>query len=136
MKTTDYRGMTTSDRKNRKFPEQITSEAKQYMIISDIAKGMTYTEIVNKYVNEWGLGLKTVQNYVVEAVAYMRSDAAKESLIAMNLERLDNLYSESVKEKDRKNALKAIDTINKMSGAYTERVKIEGDSDITLNFQM
>lgn len=119
---------------NRPFPQQITSDAKRYLIIQDIAKGLTYHDIVDKYVNEWGLGLKSVQNIVNDAVAYMRSDEAKETLISMNTTRLENIISDSMKEGDRKNAIKAIDTQNKMSGAYTEKVKIEGDTEINLNF--
>lgn len=120
---------------NRPFPQQITSEAKRHLIISDIAKGMTYHDIVDKYVQEWGLGLKSVQNIVNDAVDYMRSDEAKETLISMNTTRLENIISDSMKEGDRKNAIKAIDTQNKMAGAYTEKVKIEGDSEINLNFE-
>lgn len=132
MRTEDKRGTTIT---NRPFPQQITSEAKRHLIISDIAKGMTYHDIVDKYVDEWGLGLKSVQNIVNDAVDYMRSDEAKETLISMNTTRLENIISDSMKEGDRKNAIKAIDTQNKMAGAYTEKVKIEGDSEINLNFE-
>lgn len=131
MNAEDKRGIKIT---NRPFPQQITSEAKRHLIISDIAKGMTYHDIVNKYVDEWGLGLKSVQNIVNDAVDYMRSDEAKETLISMNTTRLENIISDSMKEGDRKNAIKAIDTQNKMAGAYTEKVKIEGDSEINLNF--
>lgn len=131
MNAEDKRGVKIT---NRPFPQQITSEAKRHLIISDIAKGMTYHDIVNKYVDEWGLGLKSVQNIVNDAVDYMRSDEAKETLISMNTTRLENIISDSMKEGDRKNAIKAIDTQNKMAGAYTEKVKIEGDSEINLNF--
>lgn len=132
MNVEDKRGTKIT---NRPFPQQIKSEAKRHLIISDIAKGMTYHDIVDKYVDEWGLGLKSVQNIVNDAVDYMRSDAAKETLISMNTTRLENIISDSMKEGDRKSAIKAIDTQNKMAGAYTEKVQIEGDTEINLNFE-
>lgn len=131
MRTEDKRGTKVT---NRPFPQQITSDAKRYLIINDIAQGMTYHDIVDKYVEEWGLGFKSVQNIVNDTIAYMRSDEAKESLISMNTARLENIITDSMKDGDRKNAIKAIDTENKMAGAYTEKVQIEGDSEINLNF--
>lgn len=134
MKTRDYRGMDGKMRKNYPFPDQITSDAKQYLIIKCIAEGMTYTDITFKFMEEWGLGLHTVQNYINEAIEYMRSEKAKESLISMNMQRLDSIISDSMEDKDRKNAIKAIDVQNKLAGGYEEKVKIEGDSEINLHF--
>lgn len=132
----DKRGMTSRERRNRKFPEQISSEAKRYIIISMVAEGKTYSEILNHCVDAWGLGLKTVQNIINDTLKYMRSDEAKESLIAINTQRLDSIISESMEEKDRKSAVKAIDIQNKMSGAYTENIKLETDTDIDLHFEL
>lgn len=135
MKTRDYRGLDGKRRKNYKFPKQITHDAKRHLIISDVAAGMTYSEIVSKYMNEWGLGLKTVQAYVNEAIEYMRSETTKETLVAMNIQRLDGIISDSMTDKDRKSAIKAIDVQNKLVGGYEEKVKIDSDSDIVLNFE-
>ena len=66
----------------------------------------------------------------------MRSDTAKENLISMNMQRLDTIITDSMKESDRKNAIKAIDTQNKLAGGYTEKVQIEGDTEINLNFEI
>ena len=119
---------------NKPFPPQISSDAKRYCIIHEIASGMTYHDIVDKYIQEWGLGYKSVQNIVNDTIAFMRSDEAKESFISMNAARLEGIISQTMKEGDHKNAIKAIDVENKMSGAYTEKVKIEGDSEINLTF--
>ena len=119
---------------NRPFPQQITMDAKRYLIINDIAQGMTYMDIVKKYVNEWGLGLKSVQAIVNDTIDFMRADETKDSLIAANMMRLEGIITDSMKDKDRKNAIKAIDTQNKLAGGYEQKVKIEGDSEINLNF--
>lgn len=119
-----------------KEKEYLPTEAKRYLIISDIAKGERYSDIVRKYVKEWDLSTKTVQMAVDEAIKYMRSDETKETLIAMNMERLDGIIADSLKDSDRRNAIKAIDTQNKLAGGYTEKVKIEGDSEINLVFDI
>lgn len=133
MNTEDKRGIKIT---NRPFPTQIPVEAKRFLIISDIAKGETYMDIVKKYQEEWGLGLKSVQNIVNETINFMRSDETKESLIAANMMRLENIISDSMGDGDRRSAIKAIDTQNKLVGGYTEKVQIEGDSEINLSFEL
>lgn len=133
MRIEDKRGTKIN---NRPFPTQITQDAKRYLIINDIAQGMTYMDIVRKYEQEWGLGLKSVQNIVNDTINFMRSDETKESLVSTNMMRLEGIITDSITDGDRKNAIKAIDTQNKLIGGYTEKVKIEGDSEINLNFDI
>ena len=135
MKTNDKRGMNSKERKSRAFPKQIPMEAKRFLIITMISQGKTYTDIMKECQAQWGLGEKTIQNIINETLEYMRSDKAKESLISMNMQRLDSLYADSRSAGDRKSAIKAIDVQNKMVGAYTENIKIDGDSEINLNFE-
>ena len=66
----------------------------------------------------------------------MKSDETKETLIAMNMERLDNIIEESMKEGDKRSAIKAIDTQNKLAGGYEDKVKLETDGDINLIFDI
>lgn len=73
---------------------------------------------------------------ILEVIKDMRDPEINESLIAINRERLDSIIEESMEDKDRKSAIKAIDTQNKMLGAYTEKVKVESDKDIVLNFKL
>lgn len=131
MKTEDNRGIKG---RNRKFPRQINLEAKRYLIVSDIASGMTYMDIVRKYEKEWGLSHGSVMNIVNDCVEYMRSEKAKDTLVSINMQRLENIIADSMQEGDRKNAIKAIDTQNKLVGGYEEKVKIDADSEINLVF--
>ena len=128
----DARGVRRNN--DVKLPDQISAEAKRFMIINDVAEGMSYSNMVKKYMDKWGLAQSTVQQNINEALRYMRSDEFKESITSINMERLDNLIVDSIKDGDRKNAIKAIDTQNKAAGAYTEKIKIEGDSEINLIF--
>lgn len=79
---------------------------------------------------------KLVDEMILEVIKDMRDPEINESLIAINRERLDSIIEESMEDKDRKSAIKAIDTQNKMLGAYTEKVKVESDKDIVLNFKL
>lgn len=128
----DARGV----RKNNdvKLPGQISAEAKRFMIINDVAEGMSYSNMVKKYMEKWGLAQSTVQQIINEALRYMRSDEFKESITSINMERLDNLIVDSIKDGDRKTAIKGIDTQNKMNNIYKETVKIDTDSEINLVF--
>jgi hypothetical protein len=114
----------------------ITFEARRYLIIQDIAAGMKYSEILHKCMEEWGVGQKTAEMYFTEATDYLRSDRTKENLIAMNTERLDDIYNKSMEGGDFKSAIKAIDTQNKLVGGYEEKVKIETEGEINLNFDI
>lgn len=116
--------------------KEIKADARRYLVMADIAKGMGYTEIIKKYEKEWELSPKTIELILNETIAFMRSDTAKENLISMNMQRLDTIITDSMKESDRKNAIKAIDTQNKLAGGYTEKVQIEGDTEINLNFEI
>lgn len=114
----------------------ISLEARRFLIINDIAKGERYTDILNKYMKEWDLGTKSIEKYIADAMEFMRSETTKNNLISMNMERLDGIIADSLKQGDRRNAIKAIDTQNKLAGGYEEKVKIESDTEITLNFDL
>lgn len=116
--------------------KEIKADARRYLVMADIAKGLGYTEIIKKYEKEWELSPKTIELILNETIAFMRSDTAKENLISMNMQRLDTIITDSMKDSDRKNAIKAIDTQNKLAGGYTEKVQIEGDTEINLNFEI
>ena len=126
----------TAKEKSEIGKKPLSMEARRMLIISDIAKGLRYTEILNKYCEEWGLGQKSLEMYIKEAVEFMRSETTKENLLSMNMERLDGIISDSLKDGDRRSAIKAIDTQNKLAGGYEEKIKIEGDSEINLRFDI
>lgn len=99
-----------------------------------MASGMSYISMVNKFTDEWGLGRKTVELAIQDTLKFLRSEETKETLIAMNNGRLDSIIEDSMKTGDRSSAIKAIDTQNRMCGAYTEKVRLESDNTITIDF--
>jgi hypothetical protein len=111
-------------------------DARRTLILTEVAKGTRYTDMVEKFSNEWNLAKSTTVELISETLKYMRSQATKDNLIAMNMERLDSIISESIKEKDRKSAIKAIDTQNKLAGGYEEKIKLETDTEVNLIFDV
>ena len=109
-------------------------EARRNLILQAMASGMSYISMVNKFTDEWGLGRKTVELAIQDTLKFLRSEETKETLIAMNNGRLDSIIEDSMKTGDRSSAIKAIDTQNKMNGAYTEKVRLESDNTITIDF--
>lgn len=120
----------------RKKTQAMKVEARRHLILESIAQGMTYNQIVNKYVEEWHLGRTTVEQAVQDALRFMRSEGTKDALISMNMERLDNIISDSMQDGDRRSAIKAIDTQNKLAGGYEEKVKIDSEQEINLVFDI
>lgn len=119
-----------------KSQHTLKGEAKRHLVIEAIAKGERFISIVQRFSKEWNLSEKTIRLIISDAISYMKSDETKETLIAINMERLDNIIEESMKEGDKRSAIKAIDTQNKLAGGYEEKVKLETDGDINLIFDI
>jgi hypothetical protein len=111
-------------------------DARRTLILTEVAKGTRYTDMVEKFSKEWNLAKSTTVELISETLKYMRSQATKDNLIAMNMERLDSIISDSIKDNDRKSAIKAIDTQNKLAGGYEEKIKLETDTEVKLIFDV
>lgn len=120
----------------RRKSEPMKLDARRVLILQAMARGETYNQMINHFSKEWDLSIATTKGFIKDTLRYMRSEETKETLVAMNMERLDNIISDSIKEKDRKNAIKAIDTQNKLAGGYEDKVKIESDDEVKLIFKV
>lgn len=108
--------------------------ARRNLILQAMASGMSYVSMIGKFSEEWGLSRKTVELAIQDTLKFLRSEETKETLISLNQGRLDSIIEDSMKTGDRSSAIKAIDVANKMNGAYTEKIKLENDSTITIDF--
>lgn len=91
-------------------------------------------DIMKKYGKAWGVTSYTMQNYIIEATQCLYDDSMKESLKNINMLRLDQIFSDAMHTSDRKSAIKAIDTQNKMIGAYEQKVVVDTENTIDVNF--
>lgn len=128
--------MEQVERKDKKMPAILTAEAKQHLVLEEIAKGTTYMGMVRKFMSDWNLSKPTVMAIIGDAIDYMKDESTKENLIAVNMQRLDSIIADSIQNKDRKTAIRGIDVQNKLAGGYEEKVKITNDSDITFKFDI
>lgn len=118
----------------RKAPkEKVKWEVKKALILNELAVGTAYKNICKKYSELWGVTEATMKTYIREAVADMYSEDETAALIAINKARLDAITEDSLKDDDRKNAIKAIDIQNKMLGAYESKIKVTPTDDININ---
>lgn len=111
-------------------------EARRHLVIEAAASGETFNHMVKRFSKEWGMRENSTRLAVADALRYMRAPETKEAITAMNMARLDTIINNSMEDKDRKNAVRAIDVQNKLAGGYEEKVKIEGDSEIKLVFDV
>ena len=135
----DMRGVKSLDVikvDDKPMPARVTYDAKLHLIMEEIAKGTTYMGMVKKFCNDWNLGFKTVNNEIQDAIKIMRNQELKDTLVSVNMQRLDSIIEESMESKDRKNAIRGIDIQNKLCGGYEEKVKVEGDGDINFVFNI
>lgn len=122
--------------KERKVNKSISKAAKETAILDDIAKGTTYRKMLDKYSDLWGLSKGTIKNIIHDVVQDLRDAKIKEDIIAMNMERLDNIISDSFNDGDRKHALKGIDMQNKLAGGYEEKVALTSDGEVKFIFDI
>lgn len=119
-------------REGNKAPLKI--EARRNLILQAIAGGDSYMSMVRKFTEEWGLGRKTIELAISDAIKWIRDEETKQTLVDLNMARLDSIVEDSMKSGDRSSALKGIDLLNKAAGGYTEKIKLESESSIVLDF--
>ena len=120
-----------------KFEKNITLQSRAFMIANEIAKGVSYRQIVAKYMNEWGVSYNYMHSIITESINLFKSDETYKAIKDINNERLTNIYEEARKTGDLDVAIKAIDKLNKANGVYDEKpvVAVQADdSNIVITF--
>lgn len=115
-----FDGLTVQDIRRNEICKRLAKES-IYKVVEELGK-------------EWNIRQNTMYKLISDAVRHQLSEENKEMVIAQNMMRLNDLYEEAREDLDRKSALKAIDTQNKMVGAYEEKIKIDDNDDIELKF--
>lgn len=120
--------------KKNKASNYISVDTRRLLIKEAVAKGMKFSDIVDKYSQEWNVGYRTMQQYVALAMKDLYNDETTEVLRQINLERLDTIVAEQMSKEDYKNAVKTIDIQNKTANVYKEKVEID-DTNITFELK-
>lgn len=111
--------------------------SKKRLVLEELAKGTPVRKIRKNLEDNFQLSQKTIRDLIAEVIGEITSEETKEELKASNLVRLDELISDCINDGDRKNAIRAIDTLNKSIGVYDNSIKLETEGgDIQLNFNL
>lgn len=86
----------------------------------DMIAGLNREKLIEKYGPIVGGAESRVKAYVQEAYNNLMLPEEKEKARALNSARLEELYKQCFEKKDIKNALKAIDILNKTLGIYDQ----------------
>lgn len=117
-------------------------EARKH-VINDLLSGGVYSVIIDKLVNdaydiEYNYSVKSAQEIIKEARDVIKADyeeqrgQIKEQLIAI----LNDLLTECREYKDRNSAIKTVQEIAKLTGAYEpEKIEAKIDEDINIDFK-
>lgn len=121
-----------------KFQKNITINARAYLIADSIAQGMTYRQIISKYMKEWGVSYSYMHSIITESLNLFKSEELYKNIRDINNERLTDIYQEARAKYDLDTAIKAIDKLNKANGVYDgpkAQVNVQTeDSNITITF--
>lgn len=121
-------------------PEQpITEkkEAKYNYIAGLITAGYTKLQVVDKLRKQSSeMTKKKAMKLYDEAIDYINENSKKyvENLKAINIDRLTELYRSATDEDKIKDALTAVDLMNKTAGIYNNKLELETSGNITFTF--
>lgn len=130
-------------RPNGPIRNSIRKEALVNLVYNDILNGAVYSNLVDKLMNDyWEKGYNYTESGAHEIVMFARRKMKKDweddlpNLKAKVYNILNDIYAECRESKDRMNALKSIDYINKLTGLYApEKVDMKVDSEVIIDFK-
>ena len=114
---------------------KLSRELRLRYIADDVVKGMSKRNIIDKYTKEWNLGRATIADYYREALVTLTDEEGIAKMREANTERLLDLYNKSLEAGDTKNALKALDLLNKTNSIYTTKINLGGETEFTFSFE-
>lgn len=106
-------------------------QARQNVIIEKIREGYSRKRLVQWVIENYGFSYKYSWQQVADAykvLSDMNNEELIESTRAIQLERTESILKDALEKGDHKNALKAIEIINKMYSLYVEKREISVES--------
>ena len=111
---------------------QLRNEALYY----EMGLGKSYAQICNELSERWGCHLETIRKYIRLArrdLLEMSKESIEEYKAKM-MEKLERLAADAERSHDRKTILAAYDQMNKIIGAYIQKVEANVKETITFDF--
>ena len=128
----------TFEHDRSEFDKTMMLNTRAYLIADSIANGLSYRQIVSKYMKDWGVSYNYMHSIITESLNMFSNEEIYKKLKDINNERLTDIYQEARKTGDLDVAVKAIDKLNKANGIYDQpkgQVQVQTeDSNITITF--
>ena len=111
-------------------------EARIELIIEELSHGWNSNRICKEHMAEWCMSRNQCMDLIRQAIAVMADEDSDyiDNLKIINVKRLEELYVDCVDVSDVKNALRAIDLINKTASVYTQKIDLSGDTQLQFTF--
>lgn len=89
-------------------------------------RGYSKAKTIQTLQARWQIGMQKCYDYINDAMDALRETYQDdvETIRQKQLEKLQQLYDDAMEHNDRKNALTALDQINKLNGIYNEQKTI------------
>lgn len=102
------------------------------MVFDGLIAGKSRPQIKDEIVNTFGITRRSATTYVQKA--YKKKIELDDNELAnlrfVQLARIEKLYSDAMQKKSIKDALSAVDIINKLFGLYEQKTKVEITKDV------
>lgn len=111
-------------------------EARIELIIEELSHGWNSNRICKTHMAEWCMSRNQCMDLIRQAIAVMAEEDSDyiDNLKIINVKRLEELYVDCIDVSDVKNALRAIDLINKTASVYTQKIDLSGDTQLQFTF--
>ena len=97
------------------------------LVADEILKGLSRGRIIEKFREPWELTEAMIDRYIGAAYRYIKENVKDdlENIKETNVNRLLEIYNDSYNSGDRASMFKALDMINRLSGLYEDKQKLE-----------
>lgn len=111
-------------------------EARIELIIEELSQGWNSNKICKEHQASWCMSRNQCMDLIRQAIAVMAEEDSEyiDNLKIINVKRLEELYVDCMGVSDVKNALRAIDLINKTASVYTQKIGLSGDTQLQFTF--
>lgn len=118
---------------NRNVPyypnPRLDTKQRVQQVLELIRKGWSKSRIIDKIMKDWNLTKTPAWRYYHDAIVIIseKFDETVEDIKNIQLERIESILKSALESNDRRNALSAIDMINKLYALYVEKQEVKAD---------
>lgn len=127
----------TANGGNRKKWTDDEISVRREAIYYEMGRGKSYAQIVFELEDRWGACNRTIRSWIADAKAELvkQNNDSKEEFIKKMEEKLERIAEDALSHGDRKSALAAYEQINRLNGAYTQKIEADVKEETTISFK-